>query len=264
MWRSLVARLTGGQEVVGSNPVIPTMITFITILSILTLVLFFCMFRTKKSKKPISKVMFQLMVSALFPVASNIIQYCDYNYRRTTYERVVGLLAGIDTILVFLNPILHHCFKMERVVLENGHVYFKYDSLWYHYVHLGFSYSIVAICMIVLIVKTVKTSALYREKYFVIEFCIVVVAVWEMYYVLNKSVLEYSMISYLTMAILIYFFAIEYKPYIATYRMFSEVVTNISEAIFFFDDNYKCIYVNRRAKELYERTGNRVESAELP
>jgi diguanylate cyclase (GGDEF)-like protein len=70
------------------------------------------------------------------------------------------------------------------------------------------------------------------------------------------------MISYLTMAILIYFFAIEYKPYIATYRMFSEVVTNISEAIFFFDDNYKCIYVNRRAKELYERTGNRVESAE--
>ena len=295
MWRSLVARLTGGQEVVGSNPVIPTMITFITILSILTLVLFFCMFRTKKSKKPISKVMFQLMVSALFPVASNMIiifspnatvsgigyacyfgstnwmlvymlrfcaEYCDYNYRRTTYERLVGFLAGVDTILVFLNPILHHCFKMERVVLENGHVYFKYDSLWYHYVHLGFSYSIVAICMIVLIVKTVKTSALYREKYFVIEFCIVVVAVWEMYYVLNKSVLEYSMISYLTVAILIYFFAIEYKPYIATYRMLSEVVTNITEAIFFFDDNYKCIYINRRAKELYERTGHRVESIE--
>ncbi len=293
MWRSLVARLTGGQEVVGSNPVIPTMITFITILTILTLVLFFCMFRTQKSKKPISKVMFQLMVSALFPVASNVLiifspdatiggwgyacyfastdwmlaymlrfcaEYCDYPYRRTKWERIVGLIAGLDTVMIFLNPVLHHCFKMEQYTFEDGSIYFKYDSLWYHYIHLGFSYAIVAACMIMLIVKIARSSALYREKYIVIEFSTVVVAVWELYYVLNKSVLEYSMISYLTMAILVYFFAIEYKPYIATYRMFSEVVTNITEAIFFFDDNYKCILVNRRAKELYEMNGKSIKA----
>ena len=250
------------------------------------------MFRTKKSKKPISTVMFQLMVSALFPVASNVIilvsqdatlggwgyacyfvstdwmlvymlrfcaEYCDYPYRRTKWERLVGLLAGLDTVMVFLNPVLNHCFKMEQVVLDGGHIYFKYESLWYHYIHLGLSYAIVAACMIIVIVKTMKTSALYREKYLVIEFSIIVVAVWEMYYILNKSVLEYSMISYLTMAILIYFFAIEYKPYIATYRMFNEVVTNITEAIFFFDDNYKCIYVNRRAKELFEIDGKSID-----
>ncbi len=292
MWRSLVARLTGGQEVVGSNPVIPTMVTFITILSILTLVLFFCTYRTGKSKKPISKVMTQLMVSALFTVSSNVFiilsqnalvggigyacyfvstnwmlaymlrfcaEYCDYSYRKTKWERIAGLFLGIDTISIFLNPFLNHVFKMEQVVLDDGHIYFKYESLWYHYIHLGITYVIVAACMIVMIVKITKTSSLYREKYIVIEFSIIVVAVWEMYYILNKSVLEYSMISYLTMAILIYFFAIEYKPYIATYRMFNEVVTNISEAIFFFDDNYKCIYMNRRARELYEVDGKCVD-----
>ncbi len=260
------------------------MYTFITLLGIFTVVLFFCMYRTHRSKKPISTVMMQLMVSVLFPVAGNIIivfsetewvsglgyaiyfastdwmlaymirfvaEYCDYNYRKTGIERIVGFLAGVDTVLVLLNPILHHCIGLDRIVLDNGHIYYKYYSLWYHYVHLGFSYVITSVCVILLLVKIAKTSALYREKYLVILFSVIVIAVWEMYYIVNKSVMEYSMVGYLTMAILIYFFAIEYKPYIATYKMFNEVVSNISEAIFFFDENNKCIYMNRQANQIY-------------
>ena len=36
-WRSLVARLTGGQEVAGSNPVVPTGVTAISIAVVTTL-----------------------------------------------------------------------------------------------------------------------------------------------------------------------------------------------------------------------------------
>ena len=280
----MVARLTGGQEVVGSNPVIPTMYTYLTSLGIFTAILILCIVQAGRSKKPIAKVTRQLMVSVLFPIASNILiafsetpllseigymsyfvstdwmliytiryvaEYCDYPYYKTGLERVMGLLAGIDTVSIFLNHAFHHCFSLEKIVLENGHIYYKYGSLWYHYIHLAFSYIVVLACVIMLVTKLFKTSIFYREKYVVIIGSIMAVGVWELYYIIYPSVLEYSMLAYAAMPILVYFFTIIYKPFFATHRMLNEVVSNVSEAILFFDDNHKCIYTNRQAKELF-------------
>ena len=234
------------------------------------------------------------MISALFPVAANMIvvlssnyelsgfgcllyfvstdwmiayalrfitEYCGYKYRKTIWERLVGAICGIDTVALFLNPWFFHAFNLEEIVLSNGHVYFKYYSLWYHYIHLAVSYLLTMICIIILIVKLVKTSALYREKYTVILFSAFVVAIWELYYVFNRSILEYSMIAYALFPILVYFFALVYKPYIATYRLFNEVLTNISEAILFFDPDNVCIYVNKRGQEILDYAGRTQEGA---
>ena len=294
MWRSLVARLTGGQEVVGSNPVIPTMVTFIAILSILSVVLILCIILTYRSKKPIATSTRRLMISALFPVAANIVcvlssnyelsgfgyllyfvstdwmlayslrfimLYCGYPYRKTIWERLVGLLCGIDTVVLFINPWFVHAFNIEEVVLPSGRVYFKYYSMWYHYIHLGLSYALSITCILILIFKLVKTSALYREKYAVMLLSALLVSLSELYYVFNRSVLEYSMIAYAVFPILVYFFALVYKPYIATYRLFNEVLTHVSEAIFFFDPDNACIYVNRYGREMLEYAGESIDSA---
>ncbi len=294
MWRSLVARLTGGQKVVGSNPVIPTMYTFITILSILSAVLILCIVLTFRSDKPIVTSTRRLMISAFFPIAANmtvvisrnmeisgfayllyfastnwmlayairfVTEYCGLKYRGTGWERLVGFLCGVDTVIMMFNPWFHHVFTVDSVSLGDGQIYYKYYSAWYHIYHLGFSYMLTAICIGILVYKIAKTSALYREKYTVILFSALVVAVWELYYLVNRSVLEYSMISYALFPILIWFFALVYKPYFATYRMFSEVLTNISEAIFFYDPDNVCIYTNRRAKELLDYVGKSADEA---
>lgn len=294
MWRSLVARLTGGQKVVGSNPVIPTMYTFITILSILSAVLIVCIILTFRSEKPIATSTRRLMISAFFPVAANltvvishnqeisefaylvyfvstnwmlayalrfVTEYCGLNYRKTNWERLVGLLCGLDTVIMLFNPWFRHVFNIGKVSLGDGEIYYKYYSSWYHIYHLGFSYLLTAVCIGMLVVKIVKTSALYREKYVVILFSTLVVAGWEMYYLINRSVLEYSMISYALFPILVCFFALAYKPYIATYRLFGEVLTNISEAILFYDPDNVCIYANRRGKELLDYVGKSLDEA---
>ena len=285
MWRSLVARLTGGQKVVGSNPVIPIMIIYASVLVILIAVLVFCITRTFKSKKPIARETRELLISALIPIVSNLIivfsnnsylsmgfyllyfistdwmlaymirftcSYCGFEYRRTSREKIVGFLAGLDTVMLCLNPWLMHVFNLERINLDNGLSFFGYKSQWYHYIHLGFSYVLVVVCLVLIIYKLVKSSALYRERYFVVLLSVLVVGGWELYYIISKNAFEYSMVGYGAMAGLLYIFALEYKPVVATYRMLSEVTTNISEGIVFFDENNICIYVNNKAKEMLD------------
>ena len=290
----MVARLTGGQEVVGSNPVIPTMYTFVIILSVLAVLLLVSIVLTYRSKKPIVSSTRRLMISALFPVIANIIitlsenynlsevgyliyfistdwlliyavrfvtEYCGYPYRGTWLERTLGMLGGIDFIMLLGNHWFHNAFGLSEVVLENGHIYYKYYSLWYHGIHLAFSYFMTAALVILLIMKLTHTAAIYREKYFVMLGTVLVIGVWELYYVVNKSILEYSMISYAVLPVIVAFFALVYKPYFATYRMFKEVMLNISEAIFFNDDKNDCIYINRRAKEILDYVGKSQEEA---
>ncbi|MBQ4464321.1 MAG: EAL domain-containing protein, partial [Eubacterium sp.] len=234
------------------------------------------------------------MISALFPVIANIIitlsenynlsevgyliyfistdwlliyavrfvtEYCGYPYRGTWLERTLGMLGGIDFIMLLGNHWFHHAFGLSEVVLENGHIYYKYYSLWYHGIHLAFSYFMTAALVILLIMKLTHTAAIYREKYFVMLGTVLVIGVWELYYVVNKSILEYSMISYAVLPVIVAFFALVYKPYFATYRMFKEVMLNISEAIFFNDDKNDCIYINRRAKEILDYVGKSQEEA---
>lgn len=176
-------------------------------------------------------------------------------------ERIIGGILGFDMVLILLNPWLNHCFSIEQVVLKDGNPYYKYVSLWYHYIHLGISYLLVAACTVLVMVKIVRTAMLYREKYIVIEFSLLTVAVWEMVYVLSPSALEYSMIGYVATAILVYFFSLEYKPYIATYRMQKEVLANISEAIMFFDEKNNCIFANERARAMILKKEDQLEKA---
>ena len=270
------------------------MYTFITILSILSVLLIVCIIFTYRSDKPIATSTRRLMISAFFPIAANmtvvisrnmdisgfayllyfastnwmlayamrfVTEYCGIAYRKTKWERIVGFFCGLDTVIMMFNPWFRHVFNIGGVSLGDGQIYYKYYSSWYHIYHLGFSYLLTAICIGILVVKIIKTSALYREKYVVILFSALIVAIWELYYLFNRSVFEYSMISYALFPILIYFFALVYKPYFATYRMFNEVLTNISEAIFFCDPDNVCIYANRRAQEILNVVGKTTDDA---
>ena len=270
------------------------MYTFVIILSVLAVLLLVSIVLTYRSKKPIASSTRRLMISAFFPIIANIIitlsenpvlseigyliyfistdwlliyavrfvtEYCGYPYRRSWLERLLGMLGGVDFIMLALNPWLKHCFGLSEVVLENGHIYYKYYSLWYHHIHLAFSYFMTVALIIILIMKLTHTAFIYREKYFVILGTVVIIGVWELYYVFNKSVLEYSMISYAVLPIVVAFFALVYKPFFATYRMFKEVMLNISEAIFFNDDQNVCIYTNRRADEILAYAGKTIEDA---
>ena len=158
------------------------------------------------------------------------------------------MLGGLDFIMLLGNHWFHNAFGLSEIVLENGHIYYKYYSFWYHGIHLAFSYAMTAALIILLIMKLTHTAAIYREKYFVMLGTVLVIGVWELYYVVNKSILEYSMISYAVLPVIVAFFALVYKPYFATYRMFKEVMLNISEAIFFNDDKNDCIYINTRLR----------------
>ena len=291
----MVARLTGGQKVVGSNPVIPIMVTFLVTLGIFTAVFMVCTFRVSRSDRPIAKPLRRLMYSVYFPIAANVIivlaqtpllanigyalyfigtnwmlylmmgfstEYCNYHtYKGSFGNKLLFVQCLLDSIMVILNPVFGHVFTLRKTVLEGGRIYYTYDSCWYHYIHLVLTYLIVATLIVMFIVKLAQTSYLYTERYLSIELSILVVAAWDGYYILTKMPIDYSMISYVAMAMLVYFFTMEYKPFIATYRMLSEVTTNISEGIVFFDEKNVCIYTNHRAKEMLGYTTERAENA---
>ncbi|MCR4588231.1 MAG: EAL domain-containing protein [Lachnospiraceae bacterium] len=260
------------------------MITYTIALIVLTIILLFCIARTHASTKPIAGCVLRLLISALLPVLGNAILvvgqtralsmagyilyfigtdvmllfllryaqvYCSIEHIHLSVLVTSYVLVAIDMILVLLNPLWYHVFKMHPITLNDGSTYYQLDSMWYHYIHLSLNYVLVFAVVSILVYKLVTCQRLYREKYTVILLTLGVVAIWETYYIAANIPIDMSMIGYVMCGILIYYFSIEYVPYFLMDRMLSNIVSNLSDGLLFFDEGGNCIYANDSAYRLF-------------
>ena len=257
---------------------------FMIVLSVFAVLVFYCMIRALMNKKPISRHITWLLFYDLVSIIGNIIiivsgqykpsfigylmylggtdwlfyflvkfsmAFCDYQFEKKWWQWGLLLLTIFDTTSVLLNPLFHHVFTLEAVVIEGGEIYYKLVSHAFHYVHLAFSYAVVAVSLAIFIHKMIHVSRLYLEKYLTIfvTFCIVIV--WESWYVFSKEPVDHSMLGYSLCGVLMYYFALRYLPFFLTEKMLSAIVSNMSDAILFLDNKGDCVYFNDGAKKLF-------------
>ena len=259
------------------KPFLITLLAFVVILVV-------CIIRAALSKKDIAFSVCMLMFYVIIPIIGNLMvilsdsyrvnvagymlyligtdwlffflvefsmRYCDYKFKLTPLHVIILALTILDSVSVLLNPIFHHVFGLEQIVLADGDLYYKIVSYTGHVVHLVFSYSIVLFSFAVFVKKTFSVSRLYIEKYLVILISLVVVAIWESWYVLSKSPVDHSMLGYGVCGILMYYFTIEYLPFFLTAKLLSSIVSNMSGAVLFLDNKDNCIYFNESASRLF-------------
>ena len=255
---------------------------YIIALTILSLLVLFCINRSYKSNKEIARTVRRVLVVCLVPVAANAViaisedrlvndiayiwyligtnlilmaliryslEYCSFSYPRV--EKICYLVLIVDSISVGLNPVFSHVYKLQQTTLKDKNIYFLLDSQWYHFVHLGISFIIIIGLIAIFVTKMHRTSRLYMERYFVIGLVFVMDVIWEFINVFTKTPYNNSMLGFMACGILIYFFSVRYNQFLLTHQMFNKVFANFSNAAFFYDNNFNCVYMNPTSLKLF-------------
>jgi diguanylate cyclase (GGDEF)-like protein len=79
------------------------------------------------------------------------------------------------------------------------------------------------------------------------------------YYLFSKSPYDRSVIGYGIFGLIIFYFAIYYRPLRLLDSMLSSIVSDLSDAFYVFDQNGKCIWANDRGCALAEFSGTNYE-----
>ena len=255
---------------------------YIIALTILSLLVLFYINRSYKSNKEIARTVRRVLVVCLVPVAANAViaisedrlvndiayiwyligtnlilmaliryslEYCSFYYPRV--EKICYLVLIADSISVGLNPVFSHVYKLQQTTLKDKNIYFLLDSQWYHFVHLGISFLIIIGLIAIFVTKMHRTSRLYMERYFVIGLVFVLDVIWEFINVFTKTPYNNSMLGFMACGILIYFFSVRYNQFLLTHQMFNKVFANFSNAAFFYDNNFNCVYMNPTSLKLF-------------
>ena len=182
--------------------------------------------------------------------------FCEFRMKGTLRGRNLLIVTILDTIMICLNPILHHAFKLEGSFVEGiaGHGYI-FHHLWYYRIHMLFNTFMTLVLLWILIHKMTQVSAIYLEKYAVILAVLSFTVIWQFVIAIGARPLDGSMLGFEISGALIYIFAIEYRPFLLRDRMFAAVVTKVSDALFFFNYEEECIYYNTAAKEMFDLEG---------
>ena len=174
--------------------------------------------------------------------------YCGIDRRWRTAFRLVTAFALADIIQLALNPVFGHAFVTAPVTVD-GTAYWAMTPLLGQQIHRVVAYGIFIVSIAVFVYKTATAPRIYVERYAVILASMVVCGLWQTFYVFSRTPIDRSMIGYGAFGLMVYFFALHYRPTRLLDRMLSRVVSDMPETVLFFDSDDACIYANTRAEE---------------
>jgi diguanylate cyclase (GGDEF)-like protein len=105
----------------------------------------------------------------------------------------------------------------------------------------------VASIFLALVVKIVKTPPVYWSRYLSVLLCFLVTIVWDAFFVLNKSPVDFSIIGYAVACILLLYFVTIYKPSGLINKILARIEDSSEDMLIFFDVDGNCIYANTSA-----------------
>ena len=252
------------------------------IFGILIIALLVCLVMARRSKKSIGPTLSFLLAGLTIPVLGNLIiiystqralsmigyyvyfigmdcavyslwyfthVYCGMGKPKRGLQILIFTLFGADFIQYALNPILRFTFATEKILVENK-VYFRLVPKLGQSYHRVVCYGLFLAILIVFIVKMIKSPKVYRDRYVVIVISIMITGAVETYYIFSRKPMDMSMIGFGLFGLLVYFFSILYKPMKVLDRMLAGMASDMPDALFFFDENGKCIWTNEPGRNL--------------
>ena len=257
-------------------------IEFSIIFSILVIILTVCTISSMNSKKIIGKSVAFFVCSIIPPVIGNLIiicsankfpamvgyyiyflgmdaimyamlrftvRYCRIRRPNKILEYGIYVLLTADVIQYAFNPIFHHAFDAEPIMYE-GDVYFHLIPKLGQTYHRIVDYGIFTLVVIVFLIKSIRSVRIYAERYAIILLALIIGGIWETFYIFSGIPIDRSMIGFAVVGILVYFFALYYRPLRLLDRMLAGMASELPEALYFFDDNGQCIWANDRGIKL--------------
>lgn len=187
--------------------------------------------------------------------------YCRMEGPPKWYVYLAYGLLTIDVIQLLLNPLTHHAFRLVETQVE-GYPYFDMVPLWGQQFHRAVDYLLLAGAIVAFIIRTIRAPKLQRQRYSVILFALVFVSVWETAYIFSNAPIDRSMIGFGAFGLLVFYFSLYYRPMRLLDRMLSSVVSERKYPMYFFDEDKRCIWMNRAGAEYLNLEEQELEKAE--
>ena len=192
----------------------------------------------------------------MYALLSFALTYCDLSWPGKAVKRCVYLLLGLDFLQLLCNPIFGHAFTTEAIMVD-GSPYYRLVPFAGQTFHRAVDYGIFAAVLVVFLIKTVRASRIYAEKYAVILLSMIVGGVWETYYIFSRTPVDRSMVSFAIFGLLVFYFSLFYRPVRLLDRMLANIASELPDALFFFDDANRCVWANTLGDRLAEvQNGN--------
>ena len=186
---------------------------------------------------------------AVFSLLHFTYAYCEMGTPRRAAKWITYGLILLDFIQYALNPFIGFTFTTELILVEDL-PYYRVVPLAGQTIHRIVCYGIFLVSLIIFIVKTVKASRVYREKYAIILLAMLATGALESYYIFSRQPVDMSMIGFAIFGLLVYFFALHYRSQKLLDRMLAGIASDMPDALFFFDKSGKCIWTNEPGKNL--------------
>lgn len=256
---------------------------FSVIMLVLVAALGCCVFFARRSHKSISKAVAWLDAAFIPPIIGNVIIigshvkqlaeigcyiyftgmdivvlalinfttiYCKTgSTARHKTPLLLYIAPALDVVQIMLNPFFGHAFDLEMIMVDEQ-PYFKLVPYFGQIIHRIVCYSIFLMVIAIFIAMTVRTSRIFREKYAVILASMIIVGLWQTFYIISGTPVDRSMIGFGAFGILAYYFALHHRPLRLLDRMLSNIASETPDAMFLYDPDGKCIWINERAKKL--------------
>ena len=250
----------------------------------------FCGIKALIAKRTISKWVFYLNLAVSLPIIANIIitassnrlvsivgyymyyigmvfvmlamvnftnAYCTGVDPNKKYKKPIAMyiMALLDLISLSIGPVSHHVFEVEQTLVENK-IYFISNPLIGLTIHRIICYGMYLCVIAIFGLAVKKTAKIYREKYIFIFIALIAAGILQAYFIITKTPIDRSVIPHGIIGILVYYFAIRYKPVRLLDSLLTSVATNLTDGIIVFDVNYKTLWANSTAFQMLDLRGD--------
>ena len=199
----------------------------------------------------------------MFTMLGFTFRYCHMPRPPRGMKTLAYALLIADAAQLLCNPIFHHAFDIEAIQVA-GAAYYRLIPYAGQTFHRIVCYGIFLAIVGIFFWKMITAPRLYLERYAVIFLSMVVVGIWETFYIFSRSPIDRSMIGFACFGLLVYYFAVHYKPVRLLDRMLANVASQMLQGVFFFDAGGRCVWVNRAGHETFHIDRDNYEpSAEL-
>lgn len=262
-------------------------------LALLMILLCICSIVARRSPKTMARDVSLLLLSLLVPILGNMViilsseplwalmgcytyyigmdimsyallvftfDYCGF---RAADKRLVWLarsLLIVDVVQLLLNPFFGHAFTTHPIMVDDM-PYYRLVPLLGQTFHRVVVYGLFLAAVVVFAYKSVRSPRIYGERYTTILLVMFAGGLWQSFYIFSGTPVDRSMIGFGIFGLLVFYVSLYYRPLRLLDRMLANIVSDMNEAIYFFDREGECIYANMAGFELVGVDANTVSEA---
>lgn len=201
---------------------------------------------TKFSAEWMYAVYYTVSDILLVCMLSYTLQYTHVYIWKPVQKALLCLIVAADGLLMILNVYVERIFIFRCGLLnQNGREFYGIAERGGLYnVHRFVIYGLVVLVVIPLVVKIVKSPAMYRGKYRLTLLSLLVIIAANVAYLIMKLEIDYSVLTYGIMAVAIYYFNVIYVPQGLVEGLLTSSIKSMDDSVICFDIEGNCIYAN--------------------